>query len=184
MEPEGKPVNSVADAHIKTGLAEVPNTPAYRQQSQQQIAQIITALGTNPQAVAVLAPAYVESTSLNNRQQVADDLRRVSGLPMPGDKEGQAQAEQQQQKVLAEQQQHARALAAATLDEKVASAERYRAGARKSNADAELVERRIQEGEVPAQVDKTLAETAQLRAPEPEPDEDQLIEDALAEAGS
>ena len=182
--PEGKPVNSVADAHITTALAEVPNTPAYRQQSQQQVAQIITALGTNPQAVAVLAPAYIESTSLNNRQQVADDLRRVAGLPLPGDKEGQAQAEAQQQQVLAEQQQHVRALAAATLDEKVASSERHRASARKSNADAELVERRIQEGQVPAEVDKTLAETAQIRAPEPGPDEDQLIEDALAEAAS
>lgn len=182
--PEGKPVNSVAEAHITTGLAEVPNTPAYRQQSQQQVAQIITALGTNPQAVAVLAPAYIESTSLNNRQQVADDLRRVAGLPMPGDKEGQAQAEAQQQQALAEQQQHVRALAAATLDEKVASSERHRASARKSNADAELVERRIQEGQVPAEVDKTLAETAQIRAPEPGPDEDQLIEDALAEASS
>jgi hypothetical protein len=182
--PEGKPVNSVADAHIKTALAEVPNTPAYRQQSQQQVAQIIQALGNNPQAVAVLAPAYVESTSLNNRQQVADDLRRVSGLPMPGDKEGQAQAEAQQTAMQAEQQQHARALAQATLDEKVASAERHRATARKATADAQLVEGRIVAGQVPAEVDKTIAETAQILAPEPEPDEDQLIEDALAEASN
>lgn len=181
--PEGMPINSVKDAHIKTALAEVPNTPAYRQQSQQQVAQIIQALGNNPQAVAVLAPAYVETTSLNNRQQVADDLRRVSGLPMPGDKEGQAQAEAQQTAALQQQQQQTAALAAAVLDEKVASAERHRASARKSAADASLVEMRIQQGVVPAEIDKTMAETDQIRSNASDVDEDQLIEDALAEAG-
>lgn len=182
--PEGKPLNSVKDAHITTGLAEIPNTPAYRQQSQQQLAQIITALGTNPQAVAVLAPAYIESTSVNNRQQVADDLRRAAGLPMPGDKEGQAQAEAQQTAALQQQQQQVTAMAAASLDEKVASAERHRASARKSAADASLVEMRIQQGVVPAEIDKTMAETDQIRSNAPDVDEDQMIEDALAEASS
>jgi hypothetical protein len=49
---------------MRTALAETPNTPAYRMQTQQQIAQIITALQANPKAVAILTPAYIESTSL------------------------------------------------------------------------------------------------------------------------
>lgn len=185
--PEGAPVNSVADAHVKTSLAEIPNTPAVRQQSQQQLAQIITALGTNPQAVAVLAPAYIESTSLNNRQQVADDLRRITGLPMPGDKEGQAQAEQAAQVAQAEQAETNRQLAAATLAEKSAKAARDQAAARKAEADATLVEARIVEGEVPAQVEKTIAETEQIltagaQAEAAANDEDALIEQALSAA--
>ncbi len=178
--PEGMPVNQVKDASIKTALAETPNTPAYRQQTQQQVAQIITALATNPQAVAILAPAYIESTSLPNRQQVADDLRKATGQPLPGDKEGQAQAEAMQQQVLQQQQQNAQALANAQTDEKVASAERNRAQARHANAQAELVEQRIAAGVAPAEVASMVAKTQQAESA----DEDELISQALADANA
>lgn len=176
----GMPINHVKDAEIKTALAETPNTPAYRQQTQQQLATIIQALATNPQASAILAPAYVESTSLPNRQQVADDLRKVSGVPLPGDKEGQAKADAIQEQMLQRKIANEQALADVTLDDKRASAERNRAAARQANANAELIETRITAGVVPAEVDKTVAETEKLR--EDAANEDDIINSAVQEA--
>jgi len=180
--PEGMPVNQVSDAAIKTSLAEVPNTPAYRQQSQQQLAQIIQALGSNPQAIAVLAPAYIESTSINNREQVAADLRKVSGLPDPGDKNALAQAEQQQQAMQQQQMEHAANLAKAQLDVQVSTAERNRAGARQSEANALLIEQRLAAGEIQANVAETLARTEQALANAE--NEDDILAQVLAEAAA
>jgi len=174
---EGMPVNQVADAEIKTALADTPNTPAYRQQTQNQVTQIISALGNNPAAVAVLAPAYIESTTLPNRQQVADDLRKASGQPIAGDKEGRAKAEADQQAAQQQQVQQAQQQAAAVTDEKVASAERFRAQARQANANADLVESRIAAGAGPAEVAQTMAQVQASQAPAA--NEDQIISEAL-----
>ena len=181
-DPQGMPVNMVKDAAIKTALAETPNTPAFRQQTQQQVAMIIQALGNNPQATAILAPAYVESTSLANRQQVADDLRKLSGLPMPGDKNAQAQADAQQQQLLQQKLQQEQAAGAAKVDVDVANAERHRAAARQANASAELIERRIAAGIAPAEVQETVARTEHLVAQAA--NEDEMINEALAEAAA
>lgn len=187
--PDGMPVNQVKDADIKTSLAETPSTPAYRQQTQQQIAQIIQALGTNPQAVAILAPAYVESTSLPNRQEVADSLRKASGLPMPGDKNGQAEADAMQQQQLKQKMQQEAAAAQAITDDKVASAERNRASARQANASAALIEQRLQSGlaahDDQAKTAKTMSEVdlnqARIRQMSKQ-EEDQMVQDAMNEA--
>ncbi len=81
----GQPVNKVKDSDVKVAMSEVPSTPAYRQQTQANVATIIQALGNNAQAVAVLAPVFIRSSSnLQNRQQVADDLRKLAGLPIAG----------------------------------------------------------------------------------------------------
>jgi hypothetical protein len=187
--PDGMPVNQVKDADIKTSLAETPSTPAYRQQTQQQIAQIIQALGNNPQAVAILAPAYVESTSLPNRQEVADSLRKASGLPMPGDKNGQAQADAMQQQQLQQKMQQEAAAAQAITDDKVASAERNRASARQANAAAALIEQRLQSGvaadDDQAKTAKTMSEVELNEARIKQmalQEQDQMINDAMAEA--
>ena len=51
----GEIMNNVADAPVRVGLGEVPSTPAYRMQQQQQIATIVQALAqTSPQAVPEL----------------------------------------------------------------------------------------------------------------------------------
>jgi hypothetical protein len=182
-DPEtGMPVNQVKDAEIKTALAETPNTPAYRQQTQQQVASIIQALGNNPQATAILAPAYIESTSLPNRQEVADGLRKASGIPTPGDKNGQAQADAMQQQQLQQKMQQEAAAGAAKVDVDVANAEKHRASARLSTAQAALVEKRLQSGEVPANVAETLARTENLMTQAA--NEDDLINEALAEAAA
>jgi hypothetical protein len=187
--PDGMPVNQVKDADIKTSLAETPSTPAYRQQTQQQIAQIIQALGTNPQAVAILAPAYMESTSYHNRQEVADSLRKASGLPMPGDKNGQAEADAMQQQQLQQKMQQEAAAAQAITDDKVASAERNRASARQANASAALNEQRLQSGvaadDDQAKTAKTMSEVELNEArikQMAQQEQDQMINDAMAEA--
>jgi hypothetical protein len=187
--PDGMPVNQVKDTDIKTSLAETPSTPAYRQQTQQQIAQIIQALGTNPQAVAILAPAYVESTSLPNRQEVADSLRKASGLPMPGDKNGQAEADAMQQQQIQQKMQQEAAAAQAVTDDKVASAERNRASARQANAAAALIEQRLQSGVAAdddhAKTAKTMSEVElnEARIKQiAQQEQDQMINDALNEA--
>lgn len=176
----GMPVNHVKDAEIKTGLAETPNTPAHRQQTQQQVAQIIQALGNNPQATAILAPAYIESTSLNNRQQIADDLRKATGIPVPGDKNGQAQAEAQQQQLMQQKLAMEQAAGSAKVDVDVAAAERHRAAARESTAKAMQVEQLLASGAAPAEVAETVAHAELMQAQAA--NEDQLINDALAEA--
>lgn len=178
----GMPVNQVKDADIKTALAETPNTPAYRQQTQQQVAGIIQALGNNPQATAILAPAYIESTSLPNRQEVADSLRKASGLPTPGDKNAQAAADQLQQQQLQQKMQQEAAAGAAKVDVDVANAERHRAAARLAHAQAELVGKRLASGEVPANVAETLARTENLMSQAA--NEDDLINEALNEAAA
>lgn len=180
----GMPVNQVKDASIKTALAETPNTPAFRQQTQQQVAQIIQALGNNPQAAAILAPAYIESTSLPNRQEVADNLRKASGLPVPGDKNAQAQAEAMQQQQMQKQQQQADAMAQAALDEKTSAAERNRAQGRKATAEAVLVEQRIHAGMAPAEVHETMARATNLLQGKEPANEDELINQALQEAAA
>ncbi len=167
------PTNMVADAEVRTALADTPSTPAYRQQTQDQVAKIIQALGTNPQAVAVLAPSYIEATSLPDRVEVANDLRRATGQPIPGDKKGREQAEQAQQAALARQ--------SALADKKtVAEIGKLEADARDKEAAAVLKEQQIRSGKALAEaeltnanVDKTVREAA---------NEDALVDGALNDA--
>lgn len=176
----GMPVNNVKDADIKTALAEMPNTPAFRQQSQQQIATIIQALGNNPQATAILAPAYIEATNMPNRQQVADDLRKASGLPLQGDKNAQAEAEAKQAQALQAQEQAQQAMVQKGLDEKDSIIQRNQAAARQHAANAALIESRLQAGIAPAEVGEIQARTENLMAQAA--NDDDLISQALAEA--
>ncbi|MGV8823026.1 MAG: portal protein [Methylibium petroleiphilum] len=162
-----QPLNHVKDAPIKVGLSDVPTSPAFRMQEQQQIATMIQALGQNPQAMAILAPAYLEGSSLSNRQGMADDLRRVMGVPVAGDR----QAQEQQQAALQEQQAQQAALAqqAAQLQMQSAAADAENRGAqaRLTTAKAAEIEQNLQSGiavtQGMADIDKTASET-QLNA--------------------
>jgi len=167
------PQNMVKDAEIRTGLAEVPNTPAYRQQTQQQLKEIIGALGTNPQAVAVLAPAYIESTNMPDRQETADQMRKLAGIPLPGDRKAQQQAEQQAQQDVAMQ----RDLAARKLAAETGKAE---GEARLATAKAVQIEQQIRSGKALAEGEQAQA---QIDAMEREAaNEDALIDGAIDEA--
>ncbi|MCH8180254.1 MAG: hypothetical protein IIA02_10790 [Proteobacteria bacterium] len=164
-DEQGAPINMVAEAPIKVGLSDVPTSAAFRMQQAQQIAGMITALASNPQAVAVLTPAYIESSGLPDRHAVADDLRRVSGLPVAGDRHAAQAWQQQQQQQAAKTAQIQEAAATVELQHKGALAERDAAQARLLNAKA----------------DQTGVAT-QREAASPHPDVQAAINDALAEA--
>jgi hypothetical protein len=162
--PETKePVNHVKDAPITVALADVPNSPAYRMQEQQQMATMIQALAGNPQALAVLTPAYIEGSSVPNRQQIADDLRRATGQPTAGDRQAQQSNEaaiKQAQAAAQELQQRGAVAQVATQEAKAAE----------TAANAQLTL---------AKVDQVKVDTAVAAN-----DEDQLIQDALQEANA
>jgi hypothetical protein len=155
----GQPVNQVKDADVKVAMSEVPSTPAYRQQMQANVATIIQALGNNPQAVAILAPVFLESSNIPNRQQVADDLRKMSGIPIAGDKAGQEKADADQAQQAQANKQAQAAVATAEIADKQANTQARNAAARLANANATLIEQRIQNG---VASDKDKAETAQV----------------------
>lgn len=94
---EGAPLNRVEDAPLSIGLGDIPSSPAFRMQEQQQLATMIQALQANPAAMNILAPAYLEGGSHPNRKQMADDLRRATGQPVAGDRQAQQAAQQQQE---------------------------------------------------------------------------------------
>lgn len=179
-QQSGMPVNRVEDANIVTGMAETPNTPAYRQQLQVQLKEIITALGNNPTALAQIAPVYIESTNLADRQQVADDLRRASGIPLKGDRQGRAAAEQQQAEVLAKNNKMAEEKGIAEIEEKNASTSLKNAQARKTSIEAKRLERGMSLGEVDAQA--TAAHLQNEQTANAANDEDSAIDDAISGA--
>lgn len=111
---KSQPMNMVKDMKVNVGLAEVPSSPAFQMQASQQLGDMVRALAGMPQA-AVLVPAWVENnTSLGaGRKQMADDMRRMAGLPVAGDRAGaQAWQAQQQQAQALKQQQESQAQAA------------------------------------------------------------------------
>lgn len=167
-QQSGAPVNRVKDAPIKVGLSDVPNSPAFRMQEQQQVAMMIQALGTNPAAMNILAPAYIEGSSLNNRQAIADDLRRATGVPVSGDKNQQAQQQAQQQQMLAKQAALAEQNAMADIAEKKTKAMVNQSMATLNAARAH-------------QIGHTIA-TDLNGMDDQDGDEDSRINDALAEA--
>jgi hypothetical protein len=161
----GQPLNHVKDAPIKVGLSDVPNSPAFRMQEQQQLATMVQALSGNQQALAVLTPAYIEGSSISNRQQIADDLRRATGQPTSGDRQAQQAGEVQAKAA----QQAAQELQQRDATAKVAKTE---AEAAKTGAEAQLTM---------AKIDQVKVDTAVAAQPAAA-NEDQLINDAMQEA--
>lgn len=164
-DPQGMPVNRVKDAPIKVGLADIPSSPAFRMQEQQQLATIIQALGGNPQALAVLAPAYIEGSSLANRQVLANALRRATGQPVDGDQKQQQAAQQAQMQA----QQLAQAKEQAEVEEKTTRALVNKTTAALNVAKAKQM-----------QTDATLSVIQAQQ--EPANDEDAQIDAAINEA--
>lgn len=173
--PEGMPVNHVADAPVRTGLSDVPNTPAQRQQQQKEIGNALSASGNDPIARAVLLPAYIESTDLEHRDHYAKWLRSKYGVPEPGEADEQADPAVEQQ-AKAEQQQVAQAAQQLQMRGAVADVA-------KKEADVALTTAKAQH-----QGALTAIESHQALNPEPPPaldpaaEEQARINEALAEA--
>lgn len=167
VDEQGRPKNIVKDAPLSTGIAEAPSSPAYKQQQQKDMAQMIAALGNNPQAAALLTPIYLELGNHPDRQRIADDLRRMTGVPVGSDK--QAQEAQQQQMAQQQAQQ-------AEMQQRVAAVE-----IRVKEAKAELDETKADEIRVRNRLDAVDMGHRMAMDTQPDP-EQQAIDEALTEA--
>ena len=171
----GTIINNVADAPVRVGLGEVPSTPGFRMQQQQQIATIIGALQANPQAVAVLTPSFIEATDLPNRMELADDLRHATGMPTSGDKQAQAKMQAQQAQKAQQQDQLQQAAAQLALEDKAADINKTKSETELNNAKTFEIGHAVGLGQVQA-----------AREPDPYADPEQerkrLIDEAMAEA--
>lgn len=181
-DPEtGEPKNRVKDAPVRIGMSEVPVSPAFRMQEQQQLATIIQGLATNPAAMNVLAPAYIEGSSLTNRQALADDLRRATNQPVSGDRQAQERAQMEAM----QQAQQAAALQQAAAKAEIA---KKAADVRLTHAKADEIHAGIgaeQTNQALAVRQQMVSEATQARDIQREDqaaNEDQLIQQALAEA--
>jgi hypothetical protein len=168
MDPEtGEPMNRVDKSKVTTGLAEVPSTPAYMMQMSQMMGDMIRALAGTPQA-ALLIPTWVEQTSAfgPGRKQLADDMRRMGGMPVAGDRQGQ----EEWQAMQIEQAKQQGELAAAAAQAKI----------QRDATNAELNAARAQLAQ--GQTVKVMAQAQEIAAEAQQPTEDDLIAEVLNEA--
>lgn len=149
------PVNHVEGAALKVALDDVPNTPAYKMQQQQQIGTVLQVAGQDPAVRAVMVPAFIESTDLPNRHSDARWLRQQYGVPQPGDREGQRAADAQRAQAQQQQQQLQAAAVQADLADKQASAEQKASAAELNRARVAEVIARLND---PAANDQAISE--------------------------
>lgn len=183
-DEQGAMVNVVADAAVRVALGEVPNTAGYRMQQQQQIATIIGALQGNPQAVAVLTPVFIEATDLPNRKEVADDLRRVSGIPTSDDKQAQIQMQEKQRQQAEQQEQIQQQALQLEMEAKAAEVDETRSKTHLNQAKAAEIGHEMGMAEVQADDQMAIQQAKQQAEQEPDPQaqQDSMIEDAVNEA--
>lgn len=163
--------NVVADAALNVALDDAPNTPSYKMHQQMQIASLLQVAGTDPDARAVLIPAFLETTDLPNRESDARWLRQRYGVPIPGDREGQRKAEEARAQQAAQQAQVQDALIKTEIEDKQAAA------AQKASA-AKLNEARV------LQIAHQIQQADQVAQDQAANDEDARIEAAMAAAGA
>lgn len=169
----GAPLNRVKDAPVKVGFTDIPNSPAFRMQEQMQLANMIQALAGNQAALNILAPAYVEGSSLTNRQNIADDLRRATGVPVAGDRKAQAAKQQEEQERLAKQAKLLEASQTMALESEAAKIEETKSKTELNNAKAT---------ELGFTIGMAHPQNQPAQAPNPDEDQQRLIDEALAEA--
>lgn len=177
FDENGNIVNNVADAAVRVGLGEVPSTPSFRMQQQQQIATIINALaGSSPQAVAVLAPSFIEATDLPDRMERADDLRRVTGLPTAGDKQQAAKMEEKAAQDQAKQAAIAEAGAKLAMEQAAADINETKSKTELNNAKT------FEIGHQRGLEDAMASQPQPGEAPDPQADKERMINEAMQEA--
>jgi hypothetical protein len=132
----GEPMNVVKDAPVKLGLGEAPSSPAYQMQVAQTVGTMIGAIAGTPQA-ALLLPTWVESNSMfgPNRKAIADDMRRMSGLPVAGDRQAAQEWQDAQTRQAAETGALQQASVQARLEKEQAQAAEHAARAEKTQSE-------------------------------------------------
>lgn len=187
-----QPMNQIKDMQVNVGLAEVPSSPAYQMQVSQQIGDMVRALAGTPQ-VGALIPVWVENTAAfgPGRKQLADDMRRMAGLPVAGDRAGAQAWQQQQQAAQAAKQQQESQAQAAQVAALAATTQHEQANAVLDAANAKLANARA------TQVNLDVAHQFHGGIPQPadpypgaadpaanQPQESDLINQSLAEAAA
>lgn len=71
-------INDVSKTQVKVALEDTPSTPSYRAQQLQMLGQVIQSMP--PEAQALMAPSYLEMTELEDRHQLADQMRKMLGV--------------------------------------------------------------------------------------------------------
>jgi hypothetical protein len=90
-------INDVSRSTVKVALEDTPSTPAYRAQQLQMLGQVIQSMP--PEAQAMMAPSFVEMTELEDRHQLADQMRKMLGVPDDNQQEQDPEKVQLQQQV-------------------------------------------------------------------------------------
>lgn len=100
--------NDTSKINVKVSLGDVPATATYKQQQQQMLGEMIKSLP--PELQSLLIPFVIEQSSLTDRQEMADLIRKATGQssdneqPTP-EQQAQQQAEQQAQEMAMQLQQ-------------------------------------------------------------------------------
>ena len=87
--------NDLQLAQVKVILEDIPASASYRQQQLTSLSQMVQAAPIPMQMV--LYPAMIELSDVPNRHDLADQLRKVSGVPLNTPEAEQQQAQKQQQ---------------------------------------------------------------------------------------
>jgi hypothetical protein len=90
-------MNDVNKINVGVVLGEVPSTPTYKAQQQQQLTDMIKTLP--PELQALLIPFVIEQSDLQDKKEMADLIRKATGQSSDDEQtpEQQAQAQAQQQ---------------------------------------------------------------------------------------
>ena len=132
MTPKGPVIeNDVQTAQVKVVLEDIPATPTYRAQQLQEFSKVVQS--APPAYQAVLYPIMLELSDVPNRHEVADQLRKVGGVPGPSTPEQEQQEAMQAQQAQALQQQ----MIALELQLKEAQVMKTRAEAQRAAAQAQ-----------------------------------------------
>jgi hypothetical protein len=143
--------NDVNRVSLKIALADVPSTPAYRQQQMIQIAEVLKSIP--PQLQAFLIPYYLESTDLPKRREMADLMRKQLGIQ---NEEEQIDPEKQQLVMQLQQMQQLLEQGKAAYEEKI--------GELQKSLEDKSTELGIQATEAEAEAKLREAQAAKVKA--------------------
>ncbi len=155
-------MNDVNRSTVKVALEDTPSTPAYRAQQLQMLGQVIQSMP--PQAQAMMAPSFVEMTELEDRHELADQMRKALGIQNAGQDQQdpeklqlQEQVQQATQVIEQLKQQPAMIAAQAKQAQVELDAQKAQVDMAKAQQDAELNKEMAL-----AEIDKIKVETRKL----------------------
>jgi hypothetical protein len=158
MTPDGRIINNMDDCAVKVALGDVPVTAAYKAQQYTHLANALASVGNDQAARAILLPALLEAGDTEHRHHYAAWLRKKYGVPEPDDMGSEDAAAKEEQQLQQQQQIQQQQL----------------------QMQARAQQAQIAKDDSVAQLNNAKAE--QLQPPQPQLTEEDLIQQALAEA--